>query len=158
MPAPTILVADEDRDVATRRSLRVNRAARWALPGILIVSMLAGCTPPEERPAGFATAYRQVGTWSGAGNKTIGDVRLASGRFRVTWQTTGEAPPGAGRFVLTARSSVSGRPLQEVADHLGEGGGTIEFGEEDRRIYDFTVESANVQWSFTVDDVITVPK
>lgn len=136
----------------------MSRAARSVLPGIAMACLLAGCTPPEQKPAGFTTAYRPVGTWSGTGNKTIGDVMLASGRFRVTWQTSDEASPGAGRFVLTARSSVSGRPLQEVANYVGEGGGTIEFGEEDRRIYDFTVESANVQWSFTVDDVIAVPK
>ena len=123
-----------------------------------MASLLAGCNAVEERPVELTTAYRPVGTWSGTGNKTIGDVRLASGRFRVTWQATAESAPGAGRFTLTARSSVSGRPLQEIADHQGEGGGTVEFAEEDRRIYDFTVESANVQWSFTVDDVIAVPK
>lgn len=157
MPPPTIVVVEEDRDVSAR-GMSLNRAARPMLPGMLAVLLLAGCAPPEEKPATFTTTYRPVGTWSGTGNKTIGDVRLASGRFRVTWQTTGEAAPGTGRFALTARSSVSGRPLEEVADHQGEGGGTIEFGEEDRRIYDFTVESANIQWSFTVDDVIAVPK
>lgn len=118
----------------------------------------AGCTAPEEKPSELTTAYRTVGTWSGTGNKTIGDVMLASGRFRVTWSTTGEVTPGSGRFRLTARSSVSGRPLHEVADHRGEGGATLEFGDEDRRIYDFTIESENITWSFTVDDVIAVPK
>ena len=42
--------------------------------------------------------------------------------------------------------------------YTAEGSGSIEFAEEDRRIYDFTVESDGVEWSFTVDDVIAVPK
>lgn len=125
---------------------------------LVAATILAGCSPLEPQSAELTAGYRSVGTWSGTGNKTIGDVMLASGRFRVTWRTSGEVSPGTGRFTLTARSSVSGRPLQEVADHRGEGSGTIEFAEEDRRIYDFTVDSDNVEWSFTVDDVIAVPK
>ncbi len=132
-------------------------AARMAI-GLLLVSGLGGCRTPDAPRPEVVTVYRTVGTWSGSGNKTIGDVMLASGRFRVTWQTTGETSLGAGRFRLTARSSVSGRPLEEVADHRGEGRGSREFGDEDRRTYDFTVESDHVHWSFTVDDVIVVPK
>lgn len=132
--------------------------AAFLVSMLVAVSILTGCSPREPQSPELATGYRSVGTWSGTGNKTIGDVMLASGRFRVTWRTAGEVSPGTGHFTLMARSSVSGRPLQQVADHRGEGSGTIEFAEEDRRIYDFTVESENVEWSFTVDDVIAVPK
>ncbi len=125
---------------------------------LLALPILASCSPREQPPPELTTAYRHVGSWSGTGNKTIGDVMLASGRFRVSWRTSAQGSPDTGHFTLTARSSVSGRPLQEVADHRGEGSGSIEFAEEDRRIYDFTVESDGVEWSFTVDDVIAVPK
>jgi hypothetical protein len=148
---------DRGNGAAAGRAVNVRSPVAFAL-ALLAASMVAGCTAPEETPPELTTVYRTVGTWSGTGNKTIGDVMLASGRFRVTWRTTGEVAPGSGRFRLTALSSVSGRPLHEVADHRGEGGDTLEFGEEDRRIYDFTVESENITWSFTVDDVIAVPK
>jgi hypothetical protein len=81
---------------------------------------------------------------------------LASGRFRVRWETRGEDAPGQGTFRLTARSSVSGRPLEEIVNLRGPGQGSVEVGDEDRRIYDFTVESAHLHWSFWVDDVMTI--
>jgi hypothetical protein len=111
---------------------------------------------PEPAVPSFVTTYRHVGTWQGRGPSTIGDVMLASGRFRVRWETRDEDAPGQGTFRLTARSSVSGRPLEEIADQRGPGQGSVELGEEDRRIYDFTVESAHVSWSFTVEDIVSV--
>lgn len=134
------------------------RVSIGLVPALAALGILTACSPVDERTPELTTAYRSVGTWSGTGNKTIGDVMLASGRFRVSWRTSGEVSPGTGYFSLTARSSVSGRPLQDVANHRGEGSGAIEFAEEDRRVYDFTVESDNIEWSFTVDDVIAVSK
>ncbi len=127
---------------------------------LTLAMALAAChgSPAAESSHEFVTVYRPVNTWSGTGSQTIGDVMLDSGRFRVTWETRHPAVPGGGTFRLTARSSVSGRPLQEVADHRGEGQGRVEFDEEDRRIYDFTVESSAIEWSFTVEDVIVVPR
>jgi hypothetical protein len=145
------------QDQGKNRGVNVRPAAFITL--LLALPILASCSPRAQQPSPeLTTAYRHVGTWSGTGNKTIGDVMLASGRFRVSWRTSAQDSPGSGHFKLTARSSVSGRPLQEVADHRGEGSGSIEFAEEDRRVYDFTVESESVEWSFTVDDVIAVPK
>lgn len=83
---------------------------------------------------------------------TLGDVMSDSGRFRITWTTRNEDPPGSGTFRLTVRSAVSGRPLEVVADHRGEGGGTVDF-EDGPRIYDFIVDSTNVDWSFVVEEV-----
>jgi hypothetical protein len=82
-------------------------------------------------------------------------VLIDSGRFRVNWRTQAERLPGTGTFTLTVRSSVSGRPLQVLADHQGIGSGSAEF-EEDRRSFDFTVDSANVAWSLTVEELIAV--
>jgi hypothetical protein len=128
---------------------------RLVLVGAAALVVACG-SPPAERVPARAVVARPVGTWRGTGNQTIGDVMLASGRFRVRWKTEHERPAGAGTFRLTARSSVSGRPLQQVADHRGEGEGASDFDEEDRRTYDFTIESQNVEWSVTVEDLVVV--
>ena len=117
---------------------------------------LAGCVPsPAEqpRPANVGS-YRLVGSWQGKGDMTLGDVN-SEGQFRLRWETHGEDPKGAGRFRLTIRSGVSGRTLQIAADHKGEGSGVVDFADSPRT-YDFLVESANVLWSFTVEDVVPV--
>lgn len=56
---------------------------------------------------------------------------------------------------MTVHSAVSGRPLQTVVDHRGAGEGTALF-EDDPRLYNLMVESAHVEWSFTVEDLIAV--
>jgi hypothetical protein len=85
---------------------------------------------------------------------TLGDVN-SEGQFRLRWETHAEDPKGTGRFRLTIRSGVSGRTLQVAADHKGEGSGVVDFADSPRT-YDFLVESANVLWSFTVEDVVPV--
>ena len=119
------------------------------------VAILSGCgsSAPAARPANVA-AYRLVGSWQGEGDMTLGDVN-SEGQFRLRWETHGEDPKGAGRFRLTIRSGVSGRTLQVAADHQGEGSGVVDFADSPRT-YDFLVESANVLWSFTVEDVVPV--
>ena len=112
---------------------------------------LAGCsdTPTESQP--IVAVTRQVGSWSGRGSKTVGDVNSDTGRLRITWQTSNESTPGTGTFRLTLRSGVSGRTIAVVADHKGVGTGTLET-DEGPRTYDFLVESANVDWSFRVEE------
>ena len=75
-----------------------------------------------------------------------------SGRFRISWETRNEYPPSSGTFRLTVQSGVSGRPIQVVADHRGEGRGSARF-EDDPRVYNFVVDSMNVDWSFSVEEV-----
>lgn len=81
----------------------------------------------------------------------MGDVNSETGRLRITWQTSNESKPGAGTFKLTLRSGVSGRTIAVIADHHGVGSGTTET-DEGPRTYDFLVESANVDWSFRVEE------
>jgi hypothetical protein len=99
--------------------------------------------------------HRQIGSWQGTGDRTIGDVMSESGRLRIQWATRGESHADGGTFRLTARSAVSGRLLQVVADQRGEGTGAADL-EDDRRTYDFTIESTNLTWSVTMEDVIVV--
>jgi hypothetical protein len=78
-------------------------------------------------------------------------VNSETGRLRITWQTIHESPPGSGRFKLILRSGVSGRTIAVVADHKGVGTGTLDT-DEGPRTYDFLVDSANVDWSFRVEE------
>ena len=108
-----------------------------------------GSQPSEPRP--IVPVTRTVGSWQGRGTTTVGDVPSETGRFRILWQTLNESAPGAGTFKLTLRSAISGRTIGIVADTKGMGSGTAEF-DEGPRTYDFLVESANVDWSFRVEE------
>jgi hypothetical protein len=119
------------------------------VPFVSFVLMGCGQTPPEPQPIVGVT--RTVGSWSGRGSRTVGDVPSETGRFRIIWQTTNELSPGAGRFKLTLRSAISGRTIGIVADTAGVGSGTAEY-DEGPRTYDFLVESANVDWTFRVEE------
>ena len=109
-----------------------------------------GCRKPSE-PQQIVAVTRPVGSWQGRGTATVGDIPSETGRFRITWQTSNESAPGLGTFKLTLRSAISGRTLGIVADHKGVGTGTAEY-DEGPRTYDFLVESANVDWSFRVEE------
>jgi hypothetical protein len=125
----------------------------------LVAAILAGaaCTapppPPPPRPVVAAVA-RKVGSWQGTGNTMVGFIS-DTGRFRIHWEARDEHPPERGAFRLTVRSGVSGRPLEVVVDHRGEGRGTTVF-EDDPRIYDLAVESTDAHWSFAVEELMAV--
>lgn len=117
--------------------------------GVFIV--FPACAPAPEPPREIVSVVRTVGSWSGRGTTTVGDVPSETGRLRVHWQTTNEAPPGAGTFKLTLRSAISGRTIGIVADHRGMGAGTADF-DDGPRTYDFLVESEGLDWSFRVEE------
>ena len=118
---------------------------------VCFVFAFEGCRSKPSQSATLVSVTRQVGSWQGRGTTTVGDVNSDTGRLRITWKTTNESPAGAGRFKLTLRSGVSGRTIAVVADHTGVGTGTMET-DEGPRTYDFLVESANVDWSFQVEE------
>lgn len=113
--------------------------------------VLSGCGSQPSEPQPVVSVTRVVGSWSGRGTRTVGDVPSETGRFRILWQTSNESPPGAGTFKLTLRSAISGRTIGLVADTTGVGSGTAHF-DEGPRTYDFLVESANVDWTFRVEE------
>jgi len=137
-----------------------NRCTPWVF--VIFVSFVFasdGCSSKPAQTPPLVSVTRQVGSWHGRGTATVGDVNSDTGRLRITWQTTNEAPAGSGHFKLTLRSGVSGRTIAVVADHRGVGTGTVET-DEGPRTYDFLVESANVDWSFRVEETtgVTHPK
>jgi hypothetical protein len=118
---------------------------------IFISFVFQACRPEPSGPQAIVAVTRPVGSWQGRGTATVGDVPSETGRVRLPWATANESPAGTGTFKLTMRSAISGRTLGIVADHKGVGSGTSEF-DEGPRTYDFLVESANVDWSFRVEE------
>lgn len=104
----------------------------------------------EPAAAGPATTSRQLGSWTGKGSTTLGFVS-ESGSFRISWTTRNHDAVRPGGFQLTLRSGISGRPMKVIADHRGDGDGTVEFG-DDPRLYEFLVESSGVAWAISVDE------
>jgi hypothetical protein len=112
---------------------------------------VVGCAAPPSEPKPVVAVTRTVGSWSGRGTRTVGDVPSETGRLRIYWQTANESPAGAGAFRLTLRSAISGRTIGIVADTKGTGSGTADF-DEGPRTYDFLVESVNLDWTFRVEE------
>jgi hypothetical protein len=131
--------------VGRRRALDL--LAAWLL------LTLSGCHEAPAHSPDRTAVTRPLGSWRGRGNQTVGVVS-ESGRLRVTWQTSNESA-GAGRFRLALHSAVSGRPIQLLADQRGESSGLAEVA-DDPRPYNFMVDSENVDWSFTVEEIVGV--
>jgi hypothetical protein len=121
---------------------------------IAFVALAVACRQ-DPPPAPAAMTTRALGTWEGRGSQTIG-FNSESGRFRVTWQTRNEQPPGTGTFRLAAHSAVSGRPIQPIADHRGAGSGAANV-DNDPRPYNLMIESTNVDWTISVEETIALP-
>ena len=137
-----------ERDTHTIHSMKWRRAA---LAGLTV--FLAGCGDGPSGPQPIVAVTRTVGSWQGRGTRTVGDVPSETGRIRIHWQTSNESPAGAGTFKLTLRSAISGRTIGVVADMTGTSAGTANF-DEGPRTYDFLVESANVDWTFRVEETL----
>jgi hypothetical protein len=148
-----------DRPRASHACLLLNRrmGGRWIASGfVAIAAIAAGCGGTEPPSRQVVTVNRPAGTWQGTGNRTIGFVS-ESGRFDVTWETRNERPAGTGTFRLTVHSAVSGRPIQVLADQRGEERGRASVA-DDPRPYNFMVESANIEWSIAVEEIVAVER
>ena len=143
-----------DGSRATHACLALNcwMRGRWIASGFVAMAAIAAGCGKTEPPARQVTVNRPAGTWEGTGNRTIGFIS-ESGRFDVTWETRNERPAGAGTFRLTVHSAVSGRPIQVLADQRGEQRGRASVA-DDPRPYNFMVESANIDWSIAVEEIV----
>lgn len=98
--------------------------------------------------------WRQVGAWSGHANSQTETFTSDTGGFRVHWETRNETRPGEGRLKVVFRSGDSGREIVDAVDAHGIGRDTVEVSAERPRWYYLTIESANVDWSVSVDEQI----
>ena len=125
----------------------------WKL--LLLVGFLGGCrTDPPRPPPQAVVSWKPIGSWAGRGDRQTETFTGDSGGFRVHWETTREAPEGAGRLRVVFRSGDSGREIIEAIDARGAGGGTEEVAAERPRWYYVTIESANVDWKVSIDERI----
>jgi hypothetical protein len=76
-----------------------------------------------------------------------------TGVFRIHWETRNESPRGKGTLRVAFRSGDSGRVIIDAVDQKGVGQGTDEVGDMVRWYY-LTIDSANVDWSVTVEEPV----
>ncbi len=116
--------------------------------------LTSACAAPSPKPVEKeVVVWKNLGEWSGRGNAQTESFIGLTGALRMHWRTKNEAPKGAGTFRLILQSAISGRALQEPVDEKGPGEGTA-YAADDPRAYYITVESANLDWSFTVEEAL----
>ena len=124
---------------------------------LLTTAAIGASDGRRAAPANAATrevvVWRSIGSWSGRGSTQTESFTSDTGSFRVRWQTNHEVPPGDGTVRLTLHSAISGRPLVQAVDHRGVGADTS-YVSEDPRVFYVVVDSARVEWSFTIEEGI----
>ncbi|MEP7310799.1 MAG: hypothetical protein ABJA98_35320 [Acidobacteriota bacterium] len=119
----------------------------WAL-------LTSACGRPAPKPVQKEiVVWKNLGEWSGGGNAQTESFLGLTGALRIHWRTKNEASTGAGTFKLILQSAISGRDLQQPVDEKGQGEGTA-YMADDPRAFQISVESANLDWSFTVEEAI----
>ena len=115
---------------------------------------LSACRSQPKPAAPEATSWRVVGHWSGRGTVQTESFTSDDGGFRVQWEARNEAPPGTGTLRVVFHSGDSGREIMEAVNHRGNGQDTALVGDRPRWYY-LTIESANVDWSVTVEEAVS---
>ena len=115
---------------------------------------LSACKPsPKATPKRDQIAWHRLGAWTGVGSLQTESFESGSGSLRVEWKASATSPK-TGTFRLAFHSSISGRELQLAVDRQGPGAGTA-FIQQDPHVFFAKVESADIEWSFTVDEAVT---
>lgn len=114
-----------------------------------VMSTACRSTPAPARSE--VVIWKQVGSWSGRGNAQTETFTSDTGGFRVRWETRNETRPGAGALKVIFRSGDSGRAIMQAVDIRGVGRDEEEVADLVRWYY-LTIESANVDWSVSVDE------
>jgi len=116
--------------------------------------LLSGCRDnPKPQPTDVVV-WHQVGSWAGRGDKQTESFTSDTGGFRVRWATKNETTPGAGTLKVILRSGDSGREIVEAVDIRGVGSDVEIIAAERPRWYYLTIDSANVDWTVSVDERI----
>jgi len=137
---------------------------RRATAGLALVfaaaaAILVGACTRAEPARKEVVLWKQLGSWSGRGDTQTESFIGLTGSLRFHWRAINEEPRGQGRFKLILQSAISGRDLQEPVDQAGPGEGTA-YAADDPRLFRLAVESANLDWSVTVEEAsfATAPK
>ena len=116
--------------------------------------ILTGCQSDSPPLPVSSVVWKPIAAWSGRGDRQTETFTGDTGGFRVHWETTREAAAGGGRLRVVFRSGDSGREIIEAIDARGAGSGIEEVAAERPRWYYLTIESANVDWTVSVDERI----
>ncbi len=140
---------------AVRNRQAAARLARQLAIAVAAALAAGAChrAPPAAEAAQEVVVWKNLGTWSGRGNAQTESFVGLTGALRMRWQTKNESPRGAGTFRMILQSAISGRALQEPVDQQGPGEGTA-YVAEDPRVFYMSVESSNVDWTFTVEEAL----
>ena len=112
------------------------------------------CREPAADPRPLSEpVWRHIATFTGRGNAQLETFPIERFTWRVQWETSNAASPGAGTFHLTANSGDSGRILAEVADTTGVGRDTFYVSELPHRYY-LVVDSTGLDWTIKVEEPI----
>jgi hypothetical protein len=115
----------------------------------------AACRSEPSLPAAQPVViWHQVGSWKGRGHLQTETFTSDTGAFRVTWETWNETVPGAGTLHAVFRSGDSGREIMDAVSARGVDHDVEYVSAERPRWYYLTIESANVDWSITIDEQI----
>ena len=115
---------------------------------------LPGCRAEKPPRPQEVVVWHQVGAWSGRGNKQTETFTSDTGGFRVRWATTNETATGAGTLKVIIRSADSGREIVEAVDARGIDSDEAIVAAERPRWYYLTIDSANVDWTVSIDERI----
>jgi hypothetical protein len=116
--------------------------------------LLPGCRDRRSAAPTDVIVWHEVGSWSGRGNKQTESFTSDTGGFRVRWATKNETAPGAGTLKVIFRSGDSGREIIQAVDAHGVDSDAEIVAAERPRWYYLTIDSANVDWTVSVDERI----
>jgi hypothetical protein len=134
-------------------------------PTVLLAALLAGACGARAdhttRSPEATIVWHQLGSWAGHGNAQTESFTSDTGTLRVRWETarrSGDGTPMTGSpvFRATAHSAISGRPLQQIVERADVGSG-VAYVEQDPHVFYVVVESARMDWKFTVEEAIAYP-
>jgi hypothetical protein len=126
---------------------------------LLGVVLAAGCRAESPPPkATDVVVWKPVGSWSGRGNSSTNTFTSDAGGFRVHWQTSNPPRADAGHLRVVFHSADSGREIIEAIDTRGAGAGVEEVAAERPRWYYLSIDSADVDWTVSVDERIEARK
>jgi hypothetical protein len=125
-----------------------------ALAAAMLLASACRATPSPPPPPQDVVVWKEVGRWAGRGDVQTGVFTSDSGGFRVHWTIKNEARKDAGRLRIVLRSQDSGREIVEAIDTRGAGSGVEEVAAERPRWYYLSIESADADWTVSVDERI----
>ena len=108
----------------------------------------AASSPP---PTSTTVLWRELGEWTGRGDRQTESFEIASGALRLRWSAREEARPGAGSLRVSLHSAISGRPLEMIVDRVGAGSDTVRLTAAPRVAY-LLIESIGLDWRVGLEE------